>query len=242
MRSPAAARRSPAASTRKTLTLGSDLDYVRGNHTWRIGHADRRGATGARTITSNYLGTYTFESLDAFEAGRPRSYTRRIGDPNIDYNNFQGALYVQDDIRVRRNLTLSGGAALRSADARRRLRQHHAALRRHLGARHRAARRRCARAGASSTTGCRTSTYEQTLRVDGFRQQEIEHRQSAVSRSSPISSLRRRAGQPLPARRRSRAAALDARQPRHRSAATSRSRRAPPTPTSAAAPSRAATT
>ena len=77
--------------------------------------------------TSNYLGTYTFESLEAFDAGRPRSYTRRIGDPNIRYNNLQGAVYVQDDMRVRRNLTLSARRALRGADARRRLRQPHAA-------------------------------------------------------------------------------------------------------------------
>jgi hypothetical protein len=41
--------------------------------------------------TSNYLGTYTFESLAAYEAGTPRSYTRRIGDPNIRYWNLQSA-------------------------------------------------------------------------------------------------------------------------------------------------------
>ncbi len=40
---------------------------------------------------------------------RPRSYTQRIGDPNVKYENYQGAFYVQDDIRVRRNFTVSGG-------------------------------------------------------------------------------------------------------------------------------------
>ena len=39
----------------------------------------------------------------------PRSYTIRIGDPNIDYKNLQAGVYLQDDIRVRKNLTLSPG-------------------------------------------------------------------------------------------------------------------------------------
>ena len=60
----------------------------------------------------NYLGTYTFESLEAFEAGRPRSYTRRIGEPNVSYLNVQGAVYVQDDIRIRRNLSVTPGVRI----------------------------------------------------------------------------------------------------------------------------------
>ena len=84
--------------------------------------------------TSNYLGTYTFESLDAFNAGQPRSYTRRIGDPNIDYLNLQAAVYVQDDIRVRKSLTLSPGCATRRRRTCSDYNDVRAALRRHLGA------------------------------------------------------------------------------------------------------------
>ena len=88
--------------------LQSDLDYVRGINSMRVGlnvqaqnvHAD---------MNSNYLGTYTFESLAAFQAGRPTSYSRRIGDPTIDTLNVMTGLYVQDDIRVRKNLTFSPG-------------------------------------------------------------------------------------------------------------------------------------
>ena len=39
--------------------------------------------------STNYLGTYTFESLVAFRNGTPQSYTIRIGDPNIAYKNLQ---------------------------------------------------------------------------------------------------------------------------------------------------------
>src|SRR6185436_13460127 len=86
----------------------SDLDYVRGIQSLRVGlnaqaqkvHAD---------MNSNYLGTYTFDSLAAFQAGRPTSYSRRIGDPTIDVFNAMTAFYLQDDIRVRKNFTLSPG-------------------------------------------------------------------------------------------------------------------------------------
>ncbi|MFM8534542.1 MAG: carboxypeptidase regulatory-like domain-containing protein [Acidimicrobiia bacterium] len=69
----------------RSVMFGSDLDYVRGNHTLRIG-AQLDASRWNSDDRSNYLGTYTFESLAAYEAGRPRSYTRRIGNPELEYN------------------------------------------------------------------------------------------------------------------------------------------------------------
>ena len=151
--------------------VASDLDYVRGIHSMRMGitldnvwyHSDS---------TSNYLGTYTFESLEAYQANQPRSYTRRIGNPNIDYFNLQGGLYVQDDIRVRRNLTLSPGMRYEV--------QTHVSDYNNIGPRFGVTWS----PGTSGKTSYRfstglfydwlgTGTYEQTLRVDGFRQQEL---------------------------------------------------------------------
>jgi hypothetical protein len=156
----------------KTLTLGSDFDYVRGNHTWRIG-TQLDTAKWRSDDQANYLGTYTFESLAAYDAGQPRSYTRRIGDPNIAYTYFQGAIYAQDDFRVRRNLTLSGGVRYEA--------QNHVDdfdnVMPRLGI--------TWAPGTAGTTTLRASwgiftdwlpngTYEQTLRVDGERQKEID--------------------------------------------------------------------
>lgn len=157
----------------KTLVFGSDLDYVRGINTWRFGvQAD--ASRWRSDDKSNYLGTYTFESLAAYEAGRPRSYTRRIGDPNLSYNWLQAAIYAQDDVRVRRNITLSGGVRYEA--------QTHVSdfdnVMPRLGM-------TWAIGKQQSPTTLRASwgifhdwlsngTYEQTLRVDGFRQQEID--------------------------------------------------------------------
>src|SRR6185436_10512695 len=103
------------------------------------------------------------------------SYTRRIGDPNISYNNVQAGVYIQDDIRVRKSLTLSPGMRF---EAQTHLRDYN-----NFGP----------RLGVSwapfknGKTSLRASAgifydwlnaniYEQTLRVDGFRQQELNIR------------------------------------------------------------------
>jgi hypothetical protein len=171
----------------KTLTFGSDFDYVRGNHTWRMG-TQLDTAKWSSDDHTNYLGTYTFESLAAYDAGLPRSYTRRIGDPNIDYTYFQGALYGQDDFRIRRNLTLSGGLRYEA--------QNHVDdfdnVMPRLGI--------TWAPGTAGTTTLRASwgiftdwlangTYEQTLRVDGERQKEIDLANPPYPIVSDLSSL-----------------------------------------------------
>jgi hypothetical protein len=155
----------------RTINAGADLDYVRGIHTFRTGVAVDGGWYRSND-TSNYLGTYTFESLEAFQDNRPKSYTRRIGDPNIRYRNFQGAIYVQDDIRVRRNLTLSPGIRYEA--------QTHVGDYANLGPRF-GLTWAPFRGGATALRASwgifydwlPMNTYEQTLRVNGFRQQEL---------------------------------------------------------------------
>ena len=156
----------------RTAVFASDLDYVRGSHTYRTGIQMDVSKWDSDDRT-NYLGTYTFESLDRFDAGTPRSYTRRIGDPAISYNYFQGSLYAQDDIRVRRNLTVSGGVRY---EAQSHVSDYNNIMPR-LGITY--------APGAQGTMTLRASwgifhdyvnqnTYEQTLRVDGVHQKEVD--------------------------------------------------------------------
>lgn len=158
----------------RSASLASDLDYVRGLHSIRVGVlAD---IYRYRTDTnSNYLGTYTFESLAAFEAGLPRSYTRRIGDPNVSYSMVQVGAYVQDDIRVRKNLTLSPGLRYEV--------QTHLSDRLNLAPRFGATWSpfKSGKTTLRSSIGVfyewlNSGTYQQTLTVDGFRQREVNLR------------------------------------------------------------------
>ena len=67
----------------RNLTFASDVDYVRGMHSWRGGvqvYADWYNAN----LSNNYLGTYVFSNLAAYEAGAPLLYTRSVGDPQFE--------------------------------------------------------------------------------------------------------------------------------------------------------------
>jgi hypothetical protein len=149
----------------------SDLDYVRGKHSMRTGlvleggryHSDER---------INYLGTYTFASLNAFDAGLPASFTRRTGDPTIQYTNLQVGVYGQDDFRLFKSLLLSYGLRYEAqtliAD------QMNFSPRVTISWSPFKSGKTTFRAGYGRFTDwLGLSTYEQTLRVDGFHQQEI---------------------------------------------------------------------
>ena len=154
-----------------TLDIASDLDYVVGRHSLRTGLVF--DATHYRSdATSNYLGTYTFTSLDAYQTNEPSNYTRRVGDPSIAYGNVQAGLYVQDDIRVRKNLSFSPGLRYEV--------QSHVRDRANLGPRLGVTWAPTA-GGQTTIRGSAgifydwlpTSTYDQIVRLDGFHQQEI---------------------------------------------------------------------
>ena len=151
--------------------FNSDLDYVRGIHSMRTG-IEMQASRYDTNSNSNYLGTYVFADLDTFNARTPRSYSRRIGDPSLGYSNVQGGVYIQDDIKIRKNLTLTGGVRYEA--------QTHVPDKLNFAP----------RAGftwapfKSGKTTLRgswgmfydwlpTGTYLQTLQVDGVRQREI---------------------------------------------------------------------
>jgi hypothetical protein len=95
--------------TRDTeFNFASDVDYIRGIHSWRAGIL-AVGSFYNSDADSNYLGTYTFADEASFEAGRPLQFTQSIGNPTVKYTNVQGGIYLQDDLRISKSLTLSPG-------------------------------------------------------------------------------------------------------------------------------------
>jgi hypothetical protein len=149
----------------------TDLDIVRGSHSYRVGVL-AEGGNYRTDENSNYLGTYTFASLAEFDAGRPLSFTRRTGDPTIQYRNFQFGAYVQDDYRISRSVLVSYGVRYEAQTL----------LDDQLNFQPRASVAWSPMKSGRTTVRANwgvfndwlgTSTYEQTLRFDGFRQQEI---------------------------------------------------------------------
>jgi hypothetical protein len=92
----------------RNFILESDVDYVRGIHSWRAG-IKMTGGSFRTDQRFNYLGTFTFSNPEEYLAGRPTLFTIETGDPSFSYFNVQGAVYLQDDIRFGKSLTLSPG-------------------------------------------------------------------------------------------------------------------------------------
>ncbi len=157
--------------SRFDFEIATDLDYARGAHSWRTGVLVEGGRSTSDDMT-NYLGTYTFASLDDYRAGRPMSYSRRIGDPNLRYSRWQAGVYVQDDWRASRSLLVSMGvrAGLHSLTDD----QLNVSPRLNLAWSPLRTGRLTLRGGYGYFYDwINSDLYKQTLQIDGVRQQEL---------------------------------------------------------------------
>jgi hypothetical protein len=87
----------------------NDLSLTRGRHGIKLGIIARRVqiATTSRSLGDGQL---VFDSRELFLQGRPRTYTRVLGDTRLDQQQYEAGFYGQTDYRVRQNLTLNLGA------------------------------------------------------------------------------------------------------------------------------------
>ncbi len=155
----------------RTLEVANNTDFTVGKaHAVRAGVLLEAGHYAGEDA-QNGNGTFTFGSLEAFGAGRPNTFGQRIGGKRTAFAQVQLGLYVQDDFRVGRNLSVSAGL-------------------RHEWQSHlpdaqnwapRAGFTWTPRAGRTTVRGgygvfydwYRSELYEQTLRVDGISQREL---------------------------------------------------------------------
>ncbi len=59
---------------------------------------------------NNFLGTFTFSSLEDYRTGRPLNYRVNRGNPLINTNQLELAFFIQDDIKLTPQLTLMYGS------------------------------------------------------------------------------------------------------------------------------------
>jgi hypothetical protein len=159
------------STTQRNALVQSDIDYIRGINTMRFG-TQLQGTWYNTNADTNFLGTYSFTSLAAYAANTPALFSQNVGDPVITYQYLEGGVYAQDDIRVRKSLTISAGVRYEVQD--------------HSNEHNNVA----PRAGVTwspfknGQTTLRASagifydwisngTYESTLRDDGVRQQQL---------------------------------------------------------------------
>jgi hypothetical protein len=156
----------------RELEIEDELEFtVRDQHQIEAGFT----VTGNRyrgDERRNENGTFTFASLDTFEAGRPTTFAQRVGDPTYAYSMYRFGWHVQDNYRVRRSLMLNLG--LRH-DLQTHLRDW-ANFTPRVGINWTPFPGRRTTVRASYNTFSRffeASLYEQTLRVNGLQQRDL---------------------------------------------------------------------
>ena len=104
----------PQLLRNQTWTFSDSLIYRRGKHTWRWGGDFRRIQVNTET-DSNARGTFTFTGVNSgydfadFLLGLPQQTSVQFGNNNYHFRGNSWDLFVQDEWRVRGNLTLNLG-------------------------------------------------------------------------------------------------------------------------------------
>ena len=96
-------------NTTKTAQFANDTDFTRGLHVIRVG-ALLEVSNFNEFDARNAAGTFTFGSLERYNAGRPDTFTQRLGLAETSFTYYQLGFYAQDDIRLNRTLSISLGA------------------------------------------------------------------------------------------------------------------------------------
>ncbi len=94
-------------STRE-LEFADNIDFATKKHTLRAGILFELSTYRSDELR-NQNGTFIFSSLDAYNAARPATYTKRTGAGSVDFDQYQIGWFLQDDWRARKSLTLSFG-------------------------------------------------------------------------------------------------------------------------------------
>jgi hypothetical protein len=154
----------------RELEIAQNFDFNAGRkHSMRAGLLFEAGWWDSNQ-RANAFGTYTFTSLDAYNAGRPATYSIRSGDPIVDYRQIKAGWYLQDDFRPAKSLQMSVG-----------VRQE---IQTQIDSRWNLAPRAALTWNATKKTTVRggygifydwydSALYEQTIRVDGNHQVDL---------------------------------------------------------------------
>ena len=182
--------------------LASDIDYVQGPALGAGRLPARRRLAIAAMTRATTGGTFTFASLDAYRSRTADDVTRSAAATRWSSTRTRSsALYVQDDFRVARSLSLSFGL-------RQELQTHAddylnlAPRLARRGRRSRAGRRRFRGGAGIFYDWYDAQTYEQTLRVDGVRQTDLVIQNPGLSRPIRRRQRHRAAVEPVSASRR----------------------------------------
>lgn len=92
----------------RQFTIAQNFDLPVRKHALRFG-LEANGGWWDSNQQSNANGTFTFSTMDDYLANRARTFTRRVGNPDVTYSQYDAGWYLQDDFRLTKNINLSLG-------------------------------------------------------------------------------------------------------------------------------------
>jgi Carboxypeptidase regulatory-like domain/TonB dependent receptor len=96
----------PQGRADTTIVVSDTLNYLRGNHSFKFGGEARRFYNNNFTLDT---GSFTFPSVQRFLDGQANSFNIIIGDRSSAIIQNAIGFYVQDNYKVRSNLTIELG-------------------------------------------------------------------------------------------------------------------------------------
>ena len=96
-------------STENHTQFHDALTLSLGSHIVKAGVTSQDISRRGMSDRTNTDGTYSFASLRDFELGRPFSFTVQSGDGHIAVWQKELGIFLQDDFRVRPNLSIGAG-------------------------------------------------------------------------------------------------------------------------------------
>jgi hypothetical protein len=80
----------------------------KGSHTWKWGGRARASSVDDTSL-NNYAGTFLFYTLEQYRAGRPAQFLINSGTPDLRVRQFDAGVFVSDDWKATKSVTVSLG-------------------------------------------------------------------------------------------------------------------------------------
>jgi hypothetical protein len=156
----------------REIEIANSLEFAPNDrHRIRVGFEGEFG-TWRSDRQTNTTGTFTFASLADYEAGRPRQFIQRTGDPLVSFSRHEFSWWIHDEVKLSERVRV--GAGLRHDF------QGYVDERWNLAPRLSVAWTPAADGRTTVNAGFGVfnswfadSVYEQTLRLDGTRQRDL---------------------------------------------------------------------
>lgn len=93
----------------REIEIAQTVDLIsHPKHKVRAGFETELGWTRTDRV-DNYAGTFTFASLDDYQAGRPRQFTQRVGNPLVTFDRQEFSWFAYDEYQMRPRLRVGFG-------------------------------------------------------------------------------------------------------------------------------------